>query len=403
MRLTVFLGAGAAIEIGGPTTDTITKEVRKKKQEFFNTKTAYIDRVAKVLDKHYNTPCNFEEIYHTLEQLRSYRTGWRGASKKFTPHMTAFAKPRLTRFFKDDQNDDIILSRAKEDLITTIAGLVEHYNSKYKTDPDNTWQTEFWKLLYDSFKLDVGTLNYDTCIEQSLPDLEDGFESTQHSFERFNPKKLNHSTKSKIFHLHGCIHYGHSRTPNANEYTLEDDFQDLYKYKTYKEASTHWFGRSGNTTQSAEEAMIGPIITGLKKTDKVINYPYSTYYAALQDSIVENSALLIVGYSFGDLHFNRLLDRIVRIHGDKRRVVVISKFTGKVWHRDWTAMNWPENRDMMVFMSKAFRNYVPFDNNSFSMPESPMISDDGFARLYLNGFEDAATNHGDEIMKFLAS
>lgn len=164
-----------------------------------------------------------------------------------------------------------------------------------------------------------------------------------------------------------------------------------------------WFGRSNHTTQSAEEAIIGPIITGLKKTDKVINYPYSTYYAALQNSIVENNALLIVGYSFGDLHLNRLLERIVRIHGKKRRIVVITKFTGKVWHRDWTAMNWPENRDMVVFLSKAFLDYSPLDNGSFSMPDSPLISKDGCAQLYLNGFKDAAVNHGEKIVNFLSS
>lgn len=403
MRLTTFIGAGAAIEIGGPTTNDITTEVRNKEQEYINTKTAFIDRVAKVLDKHYDIPCNFEEIYHTLEQIQSYKTGWRGAVKQYTPYMTAFAKPKLTRFFKDDQHDDIILSKAKEDLIRIVAELVEQYNFQYKTNSRNLWHTEFWKLLNDSFKLDVATLNYDTCIEQSLPKFEDGFEATQYSFKRFNPRKLNYSTDSKILHLHGCIHYGYNRSSNINEYTLEDDFHDLYKFESYKEASMQWFGRSNHTAQSAEGAMIGPIITGLKKTDKLITFPYSTYYAAFQNSVIENNALLIVGYSFGDLHINKILERIVRIHGSKRRIVIVAKYTGKVWHRNWAAMGWPENRHMMVFVSKAFQEYSPFDNHSFSIPESPITSKDGCARLYLNGFKDVAINHGNEVVNFLTS
>jgi len=399
LGLTTFIGAGAAIEMGGPTTETITTEVRKKKQNFIDRKTNYIEQVAKILDKHYNTPCNFEEIYHTLEQIASYKKGWGRAAKQHTPYMTAFTKPKFTKIFKDD----LAILTAKRDLITVIAELVEEYNSKYKINPDYTWHTEFWKLLYDSFKLDIATLNYDTCIEQSLPKLEDGFELTEESFERFNPRKLNQSNKSKILHLHGCIHYGYDRSTDSNKYVLEDDFHDLYKFKSYQDASMQWFGRSNNTSQSAEEAIIGPIITGLKKTDKIINYPYSTYHAALQNSIVENNALLIVGYSFGDLHFNRLLERIVRIHGKKRRIVVITKFTGKAWRHNWTAMNWPENRDMMVFMSKAFQDYYPFDNGSFSIPDSPLISKDGCAKLYLNGFQDAAINHGKKIVEFLSS
>lgn len=399
MRLTAFIGTGAAIEIDGPTTNVITTEVRKKKQKFLNKSTAFIDRVAKVLDKHYGTPCNFEEIYHVLEQINSFRTGWGGASKRYTPYMTAFSKPGLTRFFKDA----ITINSAKDDLIAVVAKLIDEYDSNYKTKPKNTWHTDFWQQANKDFKLDIATLNYDTCIEQSIPNLEDGFEATAHNFERFNPRKLKLSTRSKIYHLHGCIQYGYGRTSNTNEYTLVDDFEDVYKFKTYNDASPTWFGRSKNVSQSSEGATIGPIITGLKKTDKVINFPYSSYYSALHDAIITNNSLLVVGYSFGDLHFNRLLERVVGVHGDKRRIVVITKFTGKAWHRDWTAMNWPEQRDMMVFMSKAFQDYYPFDNTSFSMPDSPIISKDGCAQLYLYGFKEAATNHGEEIMKFLAS
>lgn len=87
MRLTTFIGAGAAKEIGGPTTPTITNEVRKKKQNFIDRSSNYIERVARVLDKHYNTPCNFEEIYHTLEQIDSYKKGWKNAAKQYTPYM----------------------------------------------------------------------------------------------------------------------------------------------------------------------------------------------------------------------------------------------------------------------------------------------------------------------------
>ncbi len=398
MRLTVFLGAGAAIEIDGPTTNTITSKVRKKKQRFLNKSTAFIDRVAKVLDKHYDTPCNFEEIYHVLEQINSFRTGWSGASKKYTPYMTAFAKPGLTRFFKDAIN----INSAKNNLIAVVAKLIDEYDSNYKTKSKNTWHTDFWQQADKNFKLNIATLNYDTCIEQSIPNLEDGFEPTEHNFERFNPHKLKKSTRSKIYHLHGCIQYGYGRPKNINQYTLLDDFEDVNKFQSYKDASPTWFGRSTNVDQSSEGATIGPIITGLKKTDKVINFPYSSYYSAIHDAVITNNALLIVGYSFGDLHFNRLLERVVGVHGDKRRIVVITKYTGKVWHRNWSAMDWPEQRDMMVFMSKAFQDYYPFETGTYKFT-SPIVSKDGCARLYLKGFKDAAVKHGDEIMKFLAS
>jgi len=399
MRATVFLGAGAAIEIGGPITSEITNAARKKVQTFLNRKKKFIDQVAKVLDKHYAEPVSFEEIFHTLELISSYRIGWKGATKKCTPYMTAFTKPRLLRFFKDD----IMLLIAKKDLIRTVAELIYKYDSRYLHNNANNWHLSFWEEINNSFKLDIATLNYDTCIEQSILDLEDGFEKTIYQFERFNPKQLINSKKSKIFHLHGCINYGYSRGEKSNEYTLEDDFHDIYKYQNYKEASQTWFGRSTNISQSSEEANVGPIVTGLQKTDKIINFPYSLYYSELQSAIIANNALLIIGYSFGDLHFNRLLERIVRIHGKQRRVVVITKYTKQFWHRDWTVMGWSEKRDMMVFASKAFQDYYPFKSNSFSKPPEVLNSKDNCARIYLGGFKETVNKYSKEIINFLKS
>ena len=399
MRVTTFIGAGAAIEIGGPTTNRVTQLVREKEQTLIDKRINFIEHVAKVLERQYGQPTNFEEIFHTLELISSYRTGWQGAIKKFTPFLTAFAKPRLTRFFKDD----LALNLAKRDLIKTVAELIYDYDSRYLVSGKNKWHVNFWNEFSMAFKLDIATLNYDTCIEQSIPTLEDGFEKTEYQFERFNPKKLVDSRGSKIYHLHGCINYGYAKGQKPNEFTLEDNFDDVYKYKQYKEASQTWFGRSSNISQSSEEALIGPIITGLKKTDKVINYPYNLYYSEMQSAIINNHALLIIGYSFGDLHFNRLLERVVRIHGKKRRIVIVTKFTGKAWHPNWTAMGWPEQREMMVFASKAFQDYFPFRTGLFSGPPEVIISKDGCARIYLGGFMQVAEFRRKEILDFLQS
>jgi len=89
------------------------------------------------------------------------------------------------------------------------------------------------------------------------------------------------------------------------------------------EARRTWFGRSRNQAQSGERATAGPIITGQRKPDKLLAYPYSTYQTVLHDALLRNPRLLIAGYGFGDIHFNRLLRRLTRIHGNNRRVVLI--------------------------------------------------------------------------------
>ena len=100
MRVTTFIGAGAAIEIEDPTTNGITQAVRKQTQTHFNQRTNFIDRIAKTLDTHYLEPSNFKEMFHTLELISSYKTGWKGAVKKYTPYMTAFASPDCLGFLK---------------------------------------------------------------------------------------------------------------------------------------------------------------------------------------------------------------------------------------------------------------------------------------------------------------
>lgn len=399
-RLTVFLGAGAAIEIGAPTTFQITQEVRNKKQDLLDREVDFINRVAQVLDESFSEPSNFEEIFHTLELINSYRTGWRGAVKEYTPYLASFVQPRLKRFFKDN----IALNLAQNDLISTVANMVEAYSAPYAEKAENKWHCSFWNKASQVIKLDIATLNYDTCIEQSIGSIEDGFLPTEHGFERFSPVKLLDAVCSRIFHLHGCITYGFARTRKPNTYALEDDFHDLYKYPSLAEAQKTWTGRSSNFTQSSEEAVIGPLITGLKKTDKVVNFPYSTYFSVLHHSVVRNTSLLIVGYSFGDVHFNRLLDRVAGIHGSKRKIVIITKYSKPYWHRDWSAMGWPEKRDMMIFASRAFQDFYPFDTgSSFGGPPEVLISKDGCARIYLRGFRDAVEDHGDDILSFLSS
>lgn len=401
MRITAFIGAGAAIELGGPTTDLITQAVRNRKQGFFDKKIQFIDRVAKVLDNYYGSPCNFEEIFHTLELLHSYKTGlYPSTVKMFKPPIGAFTKPRLTRFFK--QTDEPWLSFAKSDLIQTVGEVVNQYDSGYATNIDVAWHKNFWQKATSSNRWDIATLNYDTCIEQSLNNYEDGFVATSYNFKRFNPAILFKTKKTRIMHLHGSINYGFGRTTdNPNEYALEDDFNDIHKFRSFEEANGSWTGRSTNTAQSREEAVIGPLITGMRKTDKVITYPYSSYYSELQNAIIKNERLLVIGYSFGDLHFNKILERIPRIHGSKRKIVVITYFNKPVWHPVWTAMGWPENRDMFIFISKAFQEFYPFPR-TFTFTH-PLISPDGKARIYLKGFKDAVENHGNEILEFLTT
>lgn len=296
-----------------------------------------------------------------------------------------------------------LLQHAKRDLLTQVAEEINSYCVDYEPEAEHSWFTSFWKNAISECQWDISTLNYDNCMESSIVDFEDGFDDEIEGeiFKRFNPKKLlDNNEKTRIMHLHGSVLYGHLTTSD-NRSIFEDDYNDLFLYPAYKDAYPTWFNRSGFTSQSHDEAHIGPIITGLKKTDKLLPYPYSTYYYQLQKSLLENDRLLIIGYSFGDYHINSLLERVIRNHGAKRKIVIISYFANPSdWCPDISVMGWPGN-EMFRFIAKAFREPSPF-SDIYNYQEE-IQSKDGRAKIYLGGVRNTFENYGTEIINFLTT
>ncbi|QGG48874.1 SIR2 family protein [Heliorestis convoluta] len=395
-RVTAFLGAGSSIEIGGPLATDLTSKVRNKKQIFQGKNVDFINNIAKTLNNSYkNNQGNFEDIFHVLEMLTSLNRSWRAeTAKKYKTPISAFVKKNNVDYF----NDDLILL-AKKDLIEEIADEIYRYDYNYDPKNQHKWYNDFWNKGNSRFNWDIYTLNYDTCIEKSLPVYKDGFERIDEGFCRFNPRDIVETNDSRIVHLHGSILYGYPKFRSSNKYALEDSFEDLYKYQSYNEAKATWFGRSTNTAQSSDEAIAGPIITGLRKSDKLLHYPYSLYNHLFNFSLLTSSRLLIVGYSFGDLHYNSWLNSMLRLHGKNRRIVLITMADEKEWHCDPAVMSWL-NHDTFSFVSRSFNDFNPFKSLSFN---SPLVSEDGCARLYLCGFKEAAENHGMDIINFLSS
>lgn len=402
MRITALLGAGAAVDIGGPLSSDLTKTVRAKTQDLFvpghgMVTTPLLGRIADILDDYFGPQgCHFEDIFYTLESLATYeKANHPGVIKKFKPHLGAFLKQHDASFF-----DPIALLKAKQDLLSIVADNIYNYQQQYDADGKDLWFAEFWRKGTSCCPWDIATLNYDHSVEDSIGSYEDGYEDFGMPFKRFNPKKLLQSDNTKVLHLHGSIYYGHERDL-GNRYMFEDSHEDLYLYSSYEEAKQTWFYRSGASAQSHDETHIGPIITGLRKTDKLMPYPYSSYYYQLQESLMSSSKLIIMGYSFGDNHINSLLERIVRLHGDNRRVVVITYFphSEEYWHPDSSVMDWPDN-EMFRFIAKSFKQNNPFDNSNFN---NPLISTDQRSRVYLRGVREAFSNHGDDILSFLNS
>lgn len=388
-RLTCLLGAGAVIEIGGPTTRELTDAV-----DISWRSEARLEDCIAISDG------NFEEKFHLLETLMSFHEGDRNPANNILMRRQSF-----------EDWDYGKLSRACRTLVETIGNVINEYDTSWGSKPYNSWFYDFWHKLTLQKKLDILTLNYDTCLENSISSYEDGFIERvpimgirSHYAYRFHPDALANTNKTRIMHLHGCIKYGMGSPYELNKYAYEDSFHDLYKYNSYHEASEHWYGHSNPSTQAGEYVHVGALITGLRKTEKILVNPYIAYNYEFQRSLRANHSLLIIGYSCGDEYINAELMRMKQLHGNKRRIVIISylpDFVRNEWHPDPGMREWPTDNEYGT-LSHLMGSSVAELLEKISPPESDyIVSKDRCVQWYLCGFKNAVLRHRRGIIRFL--
>lgn len=406
MSVTAFIGAGAVLNIGGPTTAALTTAVKNRAQWIGDPRNRHatipaIRQIADALDAYYAPEsANFEDIFHAIETIESVRIGLIArTAKEFKPAAALLVSPVLTANYSS-----IVLRGALNDIVIEVAQQIMRYVAGFQPTGPHRWFADFWRDAAARCHWDIGTLNYDNCVEQSLAagSWEDGFVQVDPGIYRFDPARILNTTQNRVLHLHGSVFFGYPDPDISNRFLFEDQHEDLYRFDSHEVAKRMWFGRSTNQAQAGESAIAGPIITGQRKPDKLLGYPYSTYQAVLHNALLRNPRLLVAGYGFGDLHFNRLLNRLTRIHGDSRRVVFIAyappDMRGENWAPDAAIRDWP-GVEMFQALALLSREHHPLEGGYVN----PWVSGDGRCRVYLEGFQDAVQNHGADIINFLTT
>lgn len=412
-RTITILGAGAVLDFDFqnktvPTTRNITKQLLNTTiqglnsenvnliQEvynilFENARQAYLSFHPDV--RHYEPNINFEELFDVIETLASYNGAWLKEDLSF-PMVSSLVSPNV-------HFQSVEYVRALEAMINVILDIVNDYNSDFaKNEEKELWYRNFWKAFNGNN--DVFTLNYDTTVENSLKDeYNDGFIPFVQQYQRFSPKFLmeNESSMTTINHLHGCVLYADANPLNGQ---YEYSHRDLFKFKCQQDVflSRQWMP----TNQAKTHIFYSPIITGLKKTDKICYLPHSFYHSNLAMKILKNPSLLIVGYSFGDLYVNQFLERHKLIHNDKQRVVVIDKYPEYV-NKDWTSLyqhfiNRGSFQDFMLRLLEE-ANLLEAKDKIERINSNVWQDKQGRFRLYTGGFKDAVEKHGNDIIQFL--
>lgn len=399
MRVTGLIASGAIADIGAPSTAALTAVVRTRPQlRKDGSKAEFLKQIADAVDASASPSiANFEDYLHAVETSQAIARG-------LDPHCGWPFKPSLIAFDpKVDEKwlDDFLLIQAEEAIIGTVGDEIIDYAKRF--DPSSQpWFRDFWLQATQKCRWDLATTNYDDSIETCLDpdDWIDGYLPLDPGLRRFDAVALHQSGKTRLLHLHGSIYFGYPRFCDPNRFMFEDHFEDLYRYDDPAAARKTWFGRSTHDAQSHDVAIAGPIITGLRKSDKTLCYPYDQYQAAFRHATITSPRLLVAGYSFCDQHINHVIHRMTRLHKQDRRIVLVTFFSDpNKWWRDPRAMGWPDNHEMFQFIARSFSEQDPFPSDF----RNPLVSKDGTTRIYLCGMKEALENHSEEILDFLTS
>lgn len=401
-----------------PSTDNITSQTRLPYPDYSKfsqpnpVETNIVDSFYHYLVNNYpiksasNSKINFEQVFHCMEEYLSFKNSWDNncPNTNICPVFGTFTQKAVDF----DRHE---LSAVMSLFLARIMGIVDKYDKYFHSELNGKekWLTDFFKGLPT---MDVFNFNYDTIIENILGDgnYTDGFVSTSvsHEYKIFSPKELLKNPKSlpTVNHLHGCINYHHVNDLNShlNELRLED----WVKYADYDTVKKIMIGsvQSQPHSQAGETIYNGPIITGLNKTAKLNCVPFDFYHANLISSITNNHKLLIVGYGFGDLYCNQLIQRMNLIHGDKARICIIDYL--KTYGNDrfgFRQAAYSLNQDFGATLciysnttsfSDAIETMHPLDRDE--MQKSPS----GKLMLGVDGLKTAAL-HSTEIYQFLNS
>ena len=415
-RVTTILGAGAVLGFDyahqtSPTTQTITQEVVAQKIQGLDEEESVLikhiyDRLIEASRseylrmhpavRYYEPIITFEDLFDVIETLHSYNGAWKHEHYPF-PLVSTLMQPDL-------DFPSVEYYRAMVAIVEKIIEIVSAYDKKFREAGKELWYKDFWKGF--GGELDVFNLNYDTTVEFSLQDFNDGFMPFTQGYERFEPEVLwnNIDSKPTVSHLHGCYLYGDfNPKPVENYYS----HRDLYKLYPDQEPfiSRQWLPMN----QAKEELFYSPIITGLKKTDKICYLPHSYYHAFLAKRIIDNPSLLICGYSFGDLYVNQLLQRHKLIHDQKERVVIIEKWPDYVnednvsLYRYFMDKTTGGMREFVMRLTESGSETLEVFKRFKQIADGCWESPKGELRLFTKGFKEAVDKQKDVMLDYLTN
>ena len=339
MITTILTGAGAVHAWKAPSTKDLTKAL--KEDTTFKTKNGtpvgrFLYQLLK--DKNNSYEINFEHIINLVESVNNYIND---DCKKFHLGETVFLEMKneiekeLFDFFNIYEPQD------HGYYILKVGGKEIQFNSKNKylgCIYDHFIGLIVEKIsLYEQTVVELKNLNksfqeflkyfkkpwlrYYTTNYDRLPLLATGFNLFE-GFSQDNESKALSLDSAKInsrrmkqcyYNLHGSIH-------------IEHEGNKIYHRIDKPISKPNVFQKQ--VSQTGEVLLRSSIITGMNKSSRILFSPHQQFYNSFYNDCLRTDNLIIIGYSFSDVHINQAIKEAIinKEEEGKLKVIIVNFF-----------------------------------------------------------------------------
>jgi hypothetical protein len=274
--------------------------------------------------------------------------------------------------------------------------VLEHIARECEGVPTTTSTARGIRTLADTFLLRLHSLNYDDLPFASRVDLYTGFESGTGAFRPGFPWP---EQRHGFAQLHGSVRWA-----------LVDS--EIQAFDSVADARANRHSRINHgAAQDGHLQPRGPMITGLRKADGVLERPYGTYLHVFRQQLLETRSWLIVGYGFADPHINHQLRQAWdnwALRGKPARLVVVDHVpsTGRnevapgtdhtrAWEKVRALLEPAFLKDFRRFWDRRFTHKAP-SAGLFHFDTEDRIA------VQFDGADSALTDGMAEIVEFLS-
>lgn len=330
---------------------------------------------------------NFEDIAEIVDMVGAF------CRDRFSSSVSNFTNLICSNVYGIDYYslfENEFLSPSYKYLPYFYREIIAEYISNLYTKPPTCYntmvslQSEFLKHLTEKYEnIKLYTLNYDDCISDSIVESKIDFMNGFDSVTRFNDSSY-FSSRYTISYLHG-----HIRMVNSSRYyaTMARNIDEARRNRRTNYSSPF---AQHNTNEGQDDFNV--FITTGKSKDTSLNYiPYTAYYSKLAYDAFDSNTLIIIGYSFNDLHINRLIEHYLSIDANHHIVIVDYVPRGENGVAD---LNKYKTSLSQFVRWNGFYGVEDFSNIFDSDTENNSINRNGYGWimnhrtfLYINGYE----------------